>query len=179
MSGKAHVGPLSKVELVWAHILSSSIYVAQWCILSNQLEELAFCIIEAARNYTLGLCNAATYERMGATIHRVLKDLVYLWRAHDVLASTLRARSQWSLFSVTNTTPLCLLILMELTPYKRNGSMNLPYKPFCLREENGLKRYLLNSRLTTIIFLRTTCNTTIYGDAKNEKQEKITILFLL
>ena len=51
----------------------------------DQLEELAYTIVEAVRNYTLGLCNAATYDRMGATIHRVIKDMVYLWRAHDVL----------------------------------------------------------------------------------------------
>ena len=51
----------------------------------EQLEELAFCIIDAARNSTLGLCNAATYERLGAILLLVLKDMVYLTRAHDVL----------------------------------------------------------------------------------------------
>ena len=51
----------------------------------DQLEELAFCIVEAARNSALGLCNAATYERLGATMFRVLKDMVYLHRAHDAL----------------------------------------------------------------------------------------------
>ena len=51
----------------------------------EQLEELAFTIVEVARNSALGLCNAAAYERLGTTMFRVLKDVVYLHRAHDVL----------------------------------------------------------------------------------------------
>ena len=49
------------------------------------LEELAICMLEAGRNSNLGLCNALVFERIGIALHKVLKDIVYLWRAHDIL----------------------------------------------------------------------------------------------
>ena len=51
----------------------------------DNLEELAVCMLEAARNSNRGLDNALIFERMGINIHKILKDLVYLWRAHDIL----------------------------------------------------------------------------------------------
>ena len=102
----------------------------------------------------------------------------YIFGGPTMSSSTLRVRSQWSLFSATNRTPLCLLILTDMTTCERNGSLNLLYPPICLHEENGLMRFLLNSRLTTIIILRTTCNSTLLRETIEEKQEKITMFFL-
>ena len=51
----------------------------------DSLEELAICMLEAGRNSNLGLCNALVFEQIGIALHKVLKDFVYLWRAHDIL----------------------------------------------------------------------------------------------
>ena len=51
----------------------------------DNIEELAIIMLQAAGNSSMGLDNALVFERMGITIHKILKDLVYLWRAHDIL----------------------------------------------------------------------------------------------
>ena len=49
------------------------------------LEELSLCILEARRNSRLGRCTTLALEGVGIAMHKILRDFIYLWRAHEIL----------------------------------------------------------------------------------------------
>ena len=51
----------------------------------DSLEELSLCIFEARRNSELGRSTTLALEGVGIAMHKLLRDFIYLQRAHEIL----------------------------------------------------------------------------------------------
>ena len=51
----------------------------------DTIEELSLCIYEARRNSELGRCTTLALEGVGIAMHKLLRNFIYLQRAHEIL----------------------------------------------------------------------------------------------